>query len=223
MELMTNQNNPLVDQSGKVLINSPEGKKSLRLLVDLVNKYGVSPKDVSYLKENESFRFFAKHDGLFLRIWSSMIDDKVEYLTDEMRSDLRMAPLPHFQNSNPAAVYGGWNLMISQFSEKIPETIKFAKFLLSEESQRIMYEEGGYLPINKKLYDDEVFVNQHKEIEFFEKLYKIGVHRPFKEGYTNLSDILSYFINKAIKGEISVDIALKEAERKIKEKVILVK
>lgn len=223
MELMANQNNPLVDQSGKVLINSPEGKKSLRLLVDLVNKYGVSPKDVSYLKENESFRFFAKHDGLFLRIWSSMIDDKVEYLTDEMRSDLRMAPLPHFQNSNPAAVYGGWNLMISQFSEKIPETIKFAKFLLSEESQRIMYEEGGYLPINKKLYDDEVFVNQHKEIEFFEKLYKIGVHRPFKEGYTNLSDILSYFINKAIKGEISVDIALKEAERKIKEKVILVK
>lgn len=223
MELMANQNNPIVANNGKVLINSPEGRKSLQFLVNLVNKYGVSPKDVTYLKENESFRFFTKHDGLFLRTWSSMVDDKVEYLTDEMRSNLRMVPLPHFQNSKPAAVYGGWNLMISQFSEKIPEVIKFTKFLLSEESQKIMYEEGGYLPINKKLYEDEAFVSQHKEIDFFKKLYKFGVHRPFMEGYTNVSDILSYFINRAIKGEISVNSALEEAELKIKEKAILVK
>jgi len=223
MELMANQNNPIVANNGKVLINSPEGRKSLQFLVNLVNKYGVSPKDVTYLKENESFRFFTKHDGLFLRTWSSMVDDKVEYLTDEMRSNLRMVPLPHFQNSKPGAVYGGWNLMISQFSEKIPEVIKFAKFLLSEESQKIMYEEGGYLPINKKLYDDEAFVSQHKEIDFFKNLYKFGVHRPFMEGYTNVSDILSYFINRAIKGEISVNSALEEAELKIKEKAILVK
>ncbi|OGU81817.1 MAG: hypothetical protein A2W11_13370 [Ignavibacteria bacterium RBG_16_35_7] len=223
MELMANQNNPIVANNGKVLINSPEGRKSLQFLVNLVNKYGVSPKDVTYLKENESFRFFTKHDGLFLRTWSSMVDDKVEYLTDEMRSNLRMVPLPHFQNSKPAAVYGGWNLMISQFSEKIPEVIKFAKFLLSEESQKIMYKEGGYLPINKKLYDDEAFVSQHKEIDFFKNLYKFGVHRPFMEGYTNVSDILSYFINRAIKGEISVNSALEEAELKIKEKAILVK
>jgi len=223
MELMANQNNPIVDSSGNVLINTPEGKKSLQLLVDLVNKHGASPKDVTYLKENESFRFFAKYDGLFLRTWSSMLDDKVEYLTDEMRSNLRMAPLPHFRNSNPAAVYGGWNLMISKFSEKIPEVIKFAKFLLSEESQRIMFEEGGYLPTNIKLYNDTAYVNQHKQIKFFEELYKIGVYRPFMESYTNVSDILSYYLNKAIKGEISADKALEEAELKIKEKAILVK
>lgn len=222
-ELMADQNNPMVSKDGKILINTPEGKKSLQLLVDLVNKYGVSPKDVSFLKENESFRYFAKNNGLFLRSWSSMLDDKVEYLTDEMRSNLRMAPLPHFENTNPTSVYGGWNLMVSQFTEKIPEVIKFAKFLMSEESQKIMYEEGGYLPTNKKLYDDSVFVAKHKEINFFKELFKTGVHRPFMENYTNVSDILSYYINSAIKGEISVDKALQEAELKIKEKTILVK
>ncbi len=222
-ELMADQNNPMVSRDGKILINTPEGKKSLQLLVDLVNKYGVSPKDVSFLKENESFRYFAKSNGLFLRSWSSMLDDKVDYLTDEMRSNLRMAPLPHFENTKPTSVYGGWNLMISQFTEKIPEVIKFAKFLMSEESQKIMYEEGGYLPTNKKLYDDSVFVAKHKEITFFKELFKTGVHRPFMESYTNVSDILSYYINSAIKGEISVDNALQEAELKIKEKTILVK
>jgi len=222
-DLLANQNKPIVNTEGKILVNSPEGRKSLQLLVDLVNKYDVSPKEVTHLKENESFRYFAQNNALFLRSWSSMYDDSVEYLTKEMRSALRMAPLPHFQNTKPSAVYGGWNLMISQFSEKIPEVIKFTKFLLSEESQKIMYEEGGYLPTNKKLYNDTAFVNKHKEIGFFEELYKIGFHRPFMKDYTNMSDILSYFINRAIKKEIPVDKALEEAELRIKEKTILVK
>jgi multiple sugar transport system substrate-binding protein len=223
MDLMANQNNPIVDKRGKILFNSQEGKKSVQLLVDLVNKYGVSPKDVTYLKENESLRFFAKNNALFLRSWSSMYDDKDQYFTKEISLNVKMVPLPYFQGTKPAAVYGGWNLMISKFSEKIPEVLKFAKYLLSEESQTIMYEEGCYLPTNKKLYDNAEFVNQHRNIEFFSRLYEIGVHRPFMEGYTNVSDIISYYINQAVKGEIPVDKALEDAERKIKQNEILVK
>lgn len=223
MELMANQGNPLVDINGNVLINSPEGKRALQLLTDLVNKDGMSPTDVTYLKENESFEFFIKNSGLFLRTWSSMLDDKVENLTDEIRVKLKMVPLPHLANTNPAAVYGGWNLMISRFSEKIPEVVKFTKFLLSEESQKIMFEEGGYLPTNSKIYSDSVYLDEHKELIFFKELFKIGVHRPFMEGYTTVSDIISFYINMAVKNEISVDIALREAEQKIQEKAILVK
>jgi hypothetical protein len=43
------------------------------------------------------------------------------------------------------------------------------------------------------------------------------------EGYTNVSDIISFYINMAVKNEISVEDALKEAEQKIQEKAILVK
>jgi ABC-type glycerol-3-phosphate transport system substrate-binding protein len=134
-----------------------------------------------------------------------------------------MAPLPHLKNTMPASVYGGWNLMVSKFSKQIPEVTKFIKFLLSEESQRIMYQEGGYLPINKNLYFDETFLRQHKEIKFLKELYKTGVHRPFIEDYTNVSNILSYYVNGAIKSNMAVDQALKEAENKIKGKSILVK
>jgi multiple sugar transport system substrate-binding protein len=94
---------------------------------------------------------------------------------------------------------------------------------LSEESQKIMYEEGGYLPITKALYEDAEFIKKHPELEFFESLYKNGVHRPFLESYTNVSDILSFYLNKAIKKEISVDEALQEATKKINDKAILVK
>jgi multiple sugar transport system substrate-binding protein len=222
-ELMADQNNPIIDQDNKVLINSPEGRKSLQLLVDLVNKYNVSPQDVAYMKENESFRYFAKNNAIFLRGWPSMYDDENEFLSDSVRANIKMAPLPHFAKGKPSSVYGGWNLMISRFSQQIPEVVKFAKFLMSPESQKIMYEEGGYLPINKMLYDDDNFISKHKELKFFKELYKTGVHRPFIENYTNVSDILSFYINSAIKNEISVDKALEYATQKIEEKSILVK
>ncbi len=220
---MANQNNPVVDANGNLKLDTPEGKKSLQLLVDLVNKYNASPKSVTYLKENESYNLFAKDNGVFIRSWPSMIDDDNEFMNDEMKSNLRMAPMPHFTGSKPGSVYGGWNLMISKFSERIPEVIKFTKFLLSEESQKIMYEEGGYLPTTKTLYEDEEFIKKHPELEFFKTLYKTGVHRPFLESYTNVSDILSFYLNKAIKKEMSVDEALKEATKKINDKAILVK
>lgn len=222
-ELLASQGNHLIDENGKILINSPAGRKALKLLVDFVNRYKISPKEVALLKENESFRYFAKNNGIFIRVWSSMFDDKVEYLTEEQRANLKIAPLPHLENISGSAAYGGWNLMISQFSEKIPEVIKFVKFLLSEESQKIMYEEGGYLPVRKNLYEDSVFINKHEELLFFKKLFNTGVHRPFLEGYTNISDIISYYVNRALKQELSVEQALIEADTKIRQKVILVK
>ena len=222
-ELMANLNNPMISKDDKVLLDTPAGKKSLQLLVDLVNRYKISPQKVTNLKENESYRYYAENNGIFLRGWPSMIDDDNDFLSAEKRANIRMVPLPHFKGTKPGMVFGGWNLMISKFSEKRPEVIKFAKFLLSEESQKMMFEEGSYLPTNKKLYSDVNFVKKYPDLIYFKNLYQFGVHRPFLEDYTNVSDILSYYLNRAIKKEISVDEALKEATRKINEKVILVK
>ncbi|MEO8232380.1 MAG: extracellular solute-binding protein [Ignavibacteriota bacterium] len=222
-ELMANQGIAFVEANGKINLDTPQGQKSLQLLVDLVNKYNAAPKSVTYLKENESYRLFAKSNGVFIRSWSSMFDDEIEFISKETKSNLRMAPMPHFEGTKPGSVYGGWNLLISKFSERIPEVIKFTKFLLSEESQKIMFEEGGYLPTIKTLYEDKKYVQHHPELNFIKKLYKTGVHRPFLERYTNVSDVLSFYINKAIKQELTVDEALKEATKKINEKAILIK
>jgi multiple sugar transport system substrate-binding protein len=222
-ELMANQKNPVIDKDGNIYINTIEGKKSLSLLVNLVNKYNISPKEVCNFKENESFKYFIKNDGLFLRAWSSMIDDENNFISDELRGNIKIAPLPYFSGTSPASVYGGWNLMISRFSDKLPEVTKFIKFLMTEESQKIMYEEGAYLPINKKLYEDVEYIEKQRNLVFFKNLFKSGIHRPFIINYTNVSDILSFYLNMAIEGKISVDEALSEADTKIRQKAILVK
>ena len=152
-----------------------------------------------------------------------MLGDETIHIPDDVKENVRMIPVHHFIGSNTASVYGGWNLMVSNYSEKIPEVMKFVKFLLSVESQKIMYEERGYLPINNKLYSDSNYVKLHPELRFLKQVLQTGVHRPFLQNYTSVSDILSYYIKRAIKNEISVDEALNEATRKINEKAILVK
>ena len=46
---------------------------------------------------------------------------------------------------------GGWNLMVSKYTPKKEEIKKFLKFIVSEKAQKILYEEGGYLPTLKKI------------------------------------------------------------------------
>ena len=222
-ELLKNQNKSIVTNDSLYVV-TPEAKKSLQLLVDLVNKYKASPKEVLQFKENDSYSFFMEHNGIFLRGWSSFLNlHKSLYDDTEAYENLGIAPTPHFEGTEKSSVFGGWNLMISKFSQNIPEAITFVKYLISEEAQKIMYEEGGYLPINTKIYADTGYVNQFPNLKFYQKMLTQGFHRPFLKNYTNISDILSYYLHLAIKQELSVDEALSRATEKANTQTILIK
>jgi len=198
-------------------LKSSEIKKSLQMMVDLVNKYGITPESVVNRRENECITDFLQDDGIFLRSWPGLLTDHRFQIKDTtIRNQIIKAPTPHFSEGKPVSVFGGWNLMVSKFSRNIPESIEFVKFLISENSQRILHDSGGFLPIYKPLYDEG-----DTELDFYYKLFEQGVHRPIHKNYTNISDILSYYFNLAIKGDISVDEALVMAEEKIKTSAIL--
>jgi multiple sugar transport system substrate-binding protein len=86
-----------------------------------------------------------------------------------------------------------------------------------------MYEGSGYLPVSKIFYTEDSYLKKYPDLEFYKNLLDNGVHRPFTENYTSISDILSFYLNSAIKGEISVEMALSEAAQKINSESILIK
>ena len=223
-EMMANQNKPMIID-GALQLNSEEAKRALQLLVDLVNKYNVSPQEVVTLKENSSYDYFIANDGVFLRGWTSFLsnDSKRSYNYNKVFDKLGEAPTPHFAGFSPVSVFGGWNLMISKFSTKIPEAVKFVNYLISDEAQKIMYEEALFLPISEKIYKDLSYAKDFPRLQFYYKLLKRGFHRPFMENYTNVSDFLSYYLNQAIRKELSVEDALKMASEKINSGSILIK
>ena len=198
-------------------LHTTEVKRSLQMMVDLVNKYNITPEGVVNDRENECIADFLQDDGIFLRSWPGLLTDHGDLIKDpRIRDQIVKAPTPHFSDGKPVSVFGGWNLMVSKFTKNLSESVEFVRFLISEESQRILHEKGGYLPVYNALYDEN-----DKELEFYDKLIKQGIHRPIHKHYTNISDVLSYYFNLAIKGDISVDKALTLAEDKIKSSVML--
>ena len=113
--------------------------------------------------------------------------------------------------------------MISKFSNRKEEALKLINFMFEKENQEILYEEGGYLPINTEVYRDSLFIKKHKELVQIEKFLQWGKHRPFLENYTKLSEIMSSYFHKALKNEISVNEALTLASEQINNEKVIVK
>lgn len=215
IELMYAQGKQLYENDS-LQLNSIEAKRALKHLVDLVQKHKIAPEIISNLRENSSKKYFIENNALFLRGWPSFKNDFRFFTNQEnILNNIEMAAVPHFENHKPVTMLGGWNMMISKYSKYKKEAAEFVKFVISESSQLRVYEERRQLPISKKLYVEKKYSERFPELEYFYELLNNGRYRPFREDYTKISDVISYYIYLAIKGDISVENALSEASKKI--------
>lgn len=208
----------------KFELNTPEAKKALTLLVDFVNKYNFTPKVVTEFTEVPSYSYFLKYNALFIRGWQTYRKDFQDSPFDiEKEKNLKTMQLPHFTGGRKTSTFGGWNLMIPKFSDNKTETIDFIKYLLSESSQEIIYDQAGFAPVIKKFYNDDYYLKKYPEIVELKKIYDTGIFRPAHPEYTKFSEIMAHYFTLAIKNKISIDQALKMATQDIIDDKMLVK
>jgi multiple sugar transport system substrate-binding protein len=223
MELLLSLERNYFQKYGFVF-NTPEAEKSLQFLVDIVNKYNVSPKEVTNFTEVSSYEYFIKNDGLFIRGWPSYDKDFKDAPFDPRKeSNLKKAPLPYFKSGEPTSVFGGWNLMISKFSNKKDKAADFINFLLKDESQEIFYTESGYYPVINSFYNRPEYQKKYPEIIKFKNFMKSGVDRPANINYTKYSKIMSYYFNAAIQKKITVKQALTGCTEAIRTDKMMIK
>jgi multiple sugar transport system substrate-binding protein len=205
-------------------LNTPEAEKALGLLVDLVNKYGATPSVVTEFTEIPSYEYFIKKNGIFIHGWNSYDKDFKEFPFDPNKEmHLKKAPVPHFAGGIPTSVFGGWNLMVSKFSNKKEAVIDFIKFLLKDESQEIFYDQSGYYPVTNSFYSNPDYLKKYPEIKNFRDYMKSGVHRPAHTEYTKYSGIMSFYIRKAIENKMSIKKALEECTNAIQKDLVMIK
>lgn len=211
MELLLGQNPNYFEEYGFDL-EKPEAEKALQHLYDLILKYKMTPPIVTKFTEIQSYQYFIKSDGLFLHGWPSFDKDFKDSPIDTSKENkLRKAALPYFKSGEPASIMGGWNLMMSKFSDKKKEVVDFVKFLLSDQSQEIIYRESGHYPVINKIFYDPYYETIFPQIVEVRKLIRQTKHRPFHPEYTRYSKIMSSYFEQAIKNQITVKQALKKA------------
>ncbi|MBK8947053.1 MAG: extracellular solute-binding protein [Ignavibacteriae bacterium] len=205
-------------------IKSEENKNSFKLIYDVFHNFNISPISVSEFNENDCYDYFIENDAIFLRGWPSSERDFISLAKwENIDSKVGKAPIPHLNGNNPFSVLGGWNIMISKYSEHKNEAFQFIKFILEENSQKEMYEIGSYLPVLSSLYSDKNFLQEYPDLKKNKELLDKGVHRPFLEDYTKLSDVISFYVNKVIKKEITIEDALEKADETIKTGRIIIR
>lgn len=211
-------------RNGELRLTTPEARDALQFMVDCIYRTGITPASVTDFKENDSYIYALRNDGVFLRGWPNFLRDYRERnIEREKMYLLDRAALPHFSGSQPRSVFGGWNLMIAKTSTKKAEALEFIRFLLAEESQKKLYEAGGYLPVSKKVYEDSTYTLQQSDLLYYKFLLDRGFHRPALVEYTKVSDIISNHIHRALKRQIGVEEALRQASEMIRTNAILIR
>ena len=197
-------------------INTPAIRDKTKLFIDLIHKHKLSPNDVTTFDEGKSFDYALNNDIPFFRGWPTTVKySNLVSKTTEKLNLLREAQLPKHDNDLSASTIGGWNFILSRYSNVKEEAVTFIKFVLSQKIQELNYTSGSYLPILNSFYQQEEFLIKYPKFSTFTKIINNGIHRPSLTNYTKLSDILSLYINKALKREITVEQALESAQYEI--------
>lgn len=208
----------------KINLNTPSARAALQKLVDFIYKHKISPPIVTQFDENKSYEYWLNNNSMFVRGWSNFIENyRTIYKDTSAFAYIGRAALPHFAGHKATSVYGGWNLMVSKFSTKKEAAIEFIRFLQTEEAKKIMFELGDYIPVNRDVYADTAYVKKYPKLLFYRSLIERGFHRPFLADYTKLADIVSHYVNLALKKEMTVEEALTKASSMINANEVMIK
>jgi multiple sugar transport system substrate-binding protein len=205
-------------RQGHINLDTYPAERALQLMVGFIDDYKFSPPEVAQFDEYKSFRYAVSHGALFLKGWVGYPKQYSNSLSPEDTAKIPLmgiAPMPHFDEDSTSSVFGGWSLMVSKFSNRKEEALKFIRFMFEKENQEILYEYGGYLPINDSVYHDSSFLAGNERLMEAHSMLKWGRYRPFLQDYTRLSAVMAKYFHAAIMKEISVEAALTDASKQI--------
>jgi multiple sugar transport system substrate-binding protein len=209
---------------GRIDLTSPHAVKAAEMMVDLVYRHRISPPLVSEFDEIRSYIHMLREDGVFVRGWPNFLEGYRAFYRDSVDvTRIGRAALPHFPGKKPVSVFGGWALMVSRDSQHKEAAVTFIRYVQRVESQRLLFNIGGYIPVSKAVYADSVFMVERPNLSYYRQLLDNGFHRPAMEEYTKMSDILSHFLHRALKRELSAREALTKAAAAIAADEVLIK
>jgi multiple sugar transport system substrate-binding protein len=210
LELAYAAGGEVLSEDGKTaVIDSPENVKALQLMVDGI-KDGVAANGVTTYMEEEARRYFESGRATFMRNWpyAYALGEKAP----KVKGKFDVAPFPEFEGGGKAAILGGHNLVISQYSENPGAALALVEFLTSEKEQIIMFRDYSLAPTIASAYDDP---GVQKKYDFASDLKdSVGQARarPVSPVYPQISQAIYKNVNEALAGRVSAEDALKTAQ-----------
>lgn len=220
LEYINSYGGKVLDPSdaSKVVIDSPESAKGLAQPGSFI-KDKVAPLAVTNYTETESQTTFLNGDCVFCRNWPYMYALAADPKQSKIKtSQVGVAPLPAGSAGSVSGL-GGWNFYINAASDsgKQDTAYEFIKFATAPEQQKYRALNGSFLPTLKDLYKDKQILDAVPVIKLAGEALANTVPRPISPAYSDMSLKMAEQFNKAFKGDVSPEQAVKTLQTELQQ------
>ena len=203
----------LLGPAGEALPDVPRAEAALGRMRGWIDS-GVSPPWVSAADEELTRRAFGDGHAIFLRNWLYAMD-LFQEPGSRVRGKVGVAPLPRLVDGVAApGSTGGSVLGVSRASRHPEAAIALARFLASEEAQRVLMG-SSVSPTRMALYDDPAVASRRPHMPVFRGLAAHARPRPITPAYLMLSTSLQPELSAAVVGVKSPARAVADARRQL--------
>ncbi len=206
----------IVKADGKTAdVDTPQAAKGLSWLADMYKK-GEIPKEAITYQEEQGRQAFEAGKLLFLRNWSYVYNLAATDGGSVVKGKFAVAPEPG-PDGIGATTLGGHSLGMSVYSAHKATAYDFMKFYESDPIQRELLVKQSNAPVLKSLYTDPALL-ANPQLGYLKtegEALAHGKSRPVTPFYPAVTAAIEENAYAAIKGDKSVDQALKDMQAAI--------
>ncbi len=216
LEFSSSAGGGLVDDRGRMTVNTKPNKEALQFMRDVIHEERISPPNTYVeLQEEETRLIFQHGNALFERNWPYAF--AIHQSDTMLRGKFGIGPLPSFPGQPSAATLGGWHIGISRFSDAKEEAWRFVKFVTSFEQQKNLTLALGWNPGRTDVYEDPDIKEKLPHLIVLKSVFEHAVARPGYSYYSQVSEVLQKYLNSALALKQSPEEALRRAQYGIDE------
>jgi multiple sugar transport system substrate-binding protein len=194
-------------------VDTPAAAKGLSLLADAFKNGNIPQQAITY-QEEQGRQSFEAGKLLFLRNWPYVYSLATTDGSSVVKDKFGIAPLPGLTGPGASSL-GGHNAAISAYSAHKATALDFIKYLESEDRQTFNATQGSLAPVIASLYDDPTLVQKLPYLPVLKTSILNAVPRPVTPFYPAVTKAVEDNAYAAIKGDKSVDQALKDMQAAI--------
>lgn len=177
----------VLDKDGKVVINNEYGKRTAKLMHDLIFKHKISPREVNTFDEEPSRTVFTDGNAVFLRNWTYVWNIAQNKDQSSVVGKVGIVPVPAFKGASSSSCLGGYQWAASAATKHPEEAVKFMKFLSSYDSQKHFARMLSLAPTRPAVFDDAEIKSINPFLVELKDVFTGSTPRPITPLYPEVS------------------------------------
>ena len=201
----------VLDENGKVVVDSESGVRALTFMRDTIYTDGVVPPAALTWQEEQTRLAFQNGEAVFMRNWPYAYA-LLEEPDSKVAGRVAVAPIPGQPGGAATAALGGSSLAINAYSDQPDDAYRLIEFLLEPEQMIERVRIAGQFPPAPSLYGGRELAAALKiPAAEARRIIEAAVPRPVSPVYSQLSAILQVSLHRSLTRQQEPRDALVEA------------